>query len=130
MRNYRDLQVWAKAHALTLDVYKKSQTFPKEEIYGLTAQLRRATSSIAANLAEGCGRQTDNELARFIRIALGSASEVDYHLLLCRDLGFLQNADYENTAKELTAVRKMLAALLSAVEKRSSAKAKSAVSAA
>jgi len=90
MRNYRDLQVWAKAHSLTLDLYKISRAFPREEMYGLTAQLRRAAASIGANLAEGCGRRTSSELARFVRIAMGSASELDYHLLLSHDLEFME----------------------------------------
>ena len=71
MRNYQDLQVWSKAHSLTLDLYRMSRTFPREEIYGVTSQLRRAAMSIGANLAEGCGRRTSTELARFVRIALG-----------------------------------------------------------
>jgi four helix bundle protein len=79
MRNYRELQVWTKAHGLTLDLYRVTRSFPREEIYGLTSQLRRAASSIGANLAEGCGRRTSSELARFVRIAMGSASELDYH---------------------------------------------------
>ena len=116
MRNYRDLQTWNKAHNLTLELYKLSRQFPKEEIYGLTSQLRRAASSIGANLAEGCGRQTNSEFARFVRISMGSASELDYHLLLSRDLGLLENDAYQRTSKNLTEVRKMLASLLSAVE--------------
>ena len=93
MRNYRDLQVWDKAHKLTVDLYRVSREFPREEIYGITSQLRRAAVSVEANLAEGCGRRTSNELARFVRIAMGSASELDYHLLLCRDLGFMNEGD-------------------------------------
>jgi four helix bundle protein len=116
VRNYRDLQVWSKAYALTLELYKLSRAFPKDEMYGLTSQLRRAATSIGANLAEGCGRRGNNEMARFVRIALGSASELDHHLLLSRDLGFLKIGDYERCARELTALRKMLAAFLSAIE--------------
>ena len=125
LRNYRDLQVWNKEHALTLQLYKVSRDFPRDEVYGLTAQLRRAAASIGANLAEGCGRQTDNEMARFLKIALGSASELDYHLLLSHDLGLLAHADYEHSAKELTSVREMLRSLLNAIEKMQS-KAKAA----
>lgn len=116
MRNYRDLQVWSKAHNLTLDLYRISRDFPRDEIYGVTSQLRRAATSIGANLAEGCGRRTSSELARFVRIAMGSASELDYHLLLCRDLGFLKDDDFEHTANHLTEVRKMLTSFLSSVE--------------
>lgn len=116
MRNYRDLKVWSKTYALTLDLYKLSRAFPKDELYGLTSQLRRAATSIGANLAEGCGRRSNNEMARFVRIALGSASELDHHLLLCRDLDFLKNEDYQRCAKELTLICKMLASLLSTIE--------------
>lgn len=116
MRNYRDLQVWGKAHELTLDLYRVSRDFPREEIYGVTSQLRRAAASIGANLAEGCGRRASGELARFVRIAMGSASELDYHLLLCRDLGFMKDGDFKRSAIHLTEVRKMLTSFLSKVE--------------
>lgn len=123
MRNYRDLEVWKHSHKLTLELYQASSKFPKEEMFGLTSQLRRSSISIGANLAEGCGRRTTPELARFIRIAMGSASELDYHLLLCRDFGFLTNELYEQTSKELTRVRKMLTALLASVENQLQVKA-------
>ena len=97
MRNYRDLQVWKKSHNVALDLYRISQGFPREELYGVTSQIRRAAISIGANLAEGCGRRTSTELARFVRIATGSASELDYHLLLSRDLGFINNEDFKRT---------------------------------
>jgi four helix bundle protein len=116
MRNDRDLEVWGKSHKLTLELYKLSRTFPREEIYGLTSQLRRAAVSIGANLAEGCGRRTSAELARFVRIAMGSASELDYHLLLCRDFEFITTEQYERAWKELIRVRKMLSGLLTSVE--------------
>jgi four helix bundle protein len=116
MRNYRDLQVWGKAHNLTVDFYRLSRGFPREAVYGVPGQLRRAAASIGANLAEGCGRRTSSELARFVRVALGSASELDYHLLLCRDLGFMKEEDFARTSNDLTEVRKMLVALLSSVE--------------
>ena len=125
MRNYRDLEVWDKAHKLTLELYRKSRSFPKEEFYGLTSQSRRAAVSVGANLAEGCGRQTTAELARFVRISMGSASELDYHLLLCHDFGFLQPDDYRRLCQELTRIRKMLASLLATLE--SEGKAKTAV---
>jgi four helix bundle protein len=118
MRNYRDLQVWGKAHNLTVELYRLSREFPREETYGLTSQLRRSAVSIGSNLAEGCGRRTSTELARFVRVALGSASELDYQLLLCRDLGFMKNDDFERTASDLTEVRKMLTAFLNSVEKQ------------
>ena len=123
MRNYRDLEVWNKAHQLTLELYRKSRGFPKEEFYGLTSQLRRAAMSIGANLAEGCGRQTAAELARFVRISTGSASELDYHLLLAHDFAFLQPDDYRKLCHELTRIRKMLASLLATLESGGRAKA-------
>jgi len=89
MKNFRDLQVWQKAHLLTPRVYQATSAFPREEVYGLTSQMRRCSASIAANLAEGCGRQGNNEFHRFLQIALGSASELEYHFLLARDLNYL-----------------------------------------
>jgi four helix bundle protein len=126
MRNYRDLQVWGKAHNLTLALYRVSQGFPREEIFGITSQLRRAAVSIGANLAEGCGRRTSSELARFVRIAMGSASELDYHLLLSRDLGFMDGDDFERTSIDLTEVRKMLTSFLSTIEEQIELKSRAA----
>lgn len=116
MRNHRDLKVWCKAYSLSLNLYRLSRGFPKEELYGLTSQLRRAAISIGANLAEGCGRRTNAEMARFIRIAMGSASELDHHLLLCKDLGFLEDQIYKRIVGELNEIRKMLTGLLDSVE--------------
>jgi four helix bundle protein len=81
VRNFRALKVWQRSHRLVLDVYQATGGFPCEETYGLTAQLRRCCASIPANIAEGCGRSGDAELARFMLIAMGSASELEYHLL-------------------------------------------------
>ncbi|HEX9254880.1 MAG TPA: four helix bundle protein [Candidatus Angelobacter sp.] len=118
MRNYRDLQVWKKAHELTLELYRISRQFPREETYGITGQLRRAAVSIGANLAEGCGRRSSAELARFVRIALGSASELDYHLLLSRDLGFMAADEFVSASVALIEVRKMLTSFLNSVEEQ------------
>jgi len=118
MRNYRDLQVWSKAHHLTLELYRISRQFPREETYGITSQLRRAAVSIGANLAEGCGRRTSSELARFVRIAMGSASELDYHLLLSRDLGFMAANEFTRASSALIEVRKMLTSFLNSVEEQ------------
>jgi four helix bundle protein len=107
--DYRKLQVWERAHQLTLDVYEATRTLPRDELFGLRSQLRRASSSIPANIAEGCGRNGDMELARFLTIARGSVTELDYHLLLARDLGFLTPSRYESLAVEAQAVSKMLA---------------------
>ena len=88
MQNYKDLKVWNKAHYFTLQVYKVSEAFPKTETYGLTNQLRRASSSIAANIAEGCGKNTKADFANFLNILLGSANEAEYFILLVKDLNY------------------------------------------
>src|ERR1700691_2932287 len=111
MRNYKHLRVWAEAHELTLAVYKATQVFPKEERFGLISQVRRASASIAANLAEGCGRRSDGEMARFVQIAMGSGAELSYHLLLARDLGFLKTEEYVDLSSAVDRVMKMLSAL-------------------
>ena len=112
MKDFRQLKVWQKAHELTLAVYQLTATFPREELYGLSSQLRRAGSSIAANLAEGCGRNGDAELARFCSMAMGSASELEYHLLLGRDLKLIKDKDYEALDHRTTELKRMLAALM------------------
>jgi len=112
MRDFKPLEVWQKAHAVTLAVYKASANFPKEELYGLTSQLRRAAASVPANIAEGCGRRGGVELARFLTIAMGSASELEYHLLLAHDLSFLDSVNYRQLDDELARVKRMLNAFI------------------
>lgn len=112
MKDFHELKVWQKAHQLTLAVYRITAGFPREELYGLTSQLRRASSSIPANLAEGCGRNGDAEFARFCSIARGAASELEYHLLLARDLKLIPAKDYEDLAGRTTELKRMLTALL------------------
>src|SRR5437870_10046131 len=111
MRDYRDLQVWGKAHQLTLAVYKSTRGFPSEERFGLTSQTRRSSASIAANLAEGCGRRSDGEMARFVQIAMGSGAELSYHLLLARDLRLLGRTSYSHLDSDLGEVMRMLSSL-------------------
>jgi four helix bundle protein len=111
MRNYKDLRVWDEAHQLTLAIYKATQMFPKEERFGLTSQIRRASASIPANLAEGCGRRSDGEMARFVLIAMGSGSELSYHLLLAKDLNLLDETNYLELTGRLDRIMKMLSAL-------------------
>src|ERR1700685_4308075 len=111
MRNYRDLKVWERAHTLTLEVYKSTRCFPSDERFGLTSQIRRSCSSIPANLAEGCGRRSDGEMARFVQIAMGSGAELSYHLLLSKDLGPLKTVDYTRLDSELSGVMRMLSSL-------------------
>jgi four helix bundle protein len=112
VKDFRELKVWPKAHELTLGVYHVTASFPREELYGLTTQMRRASSSIAANLAEGCGRNGDAELNRFCSIALGSARELQYFLLLARDLQILAGGDYDRLAEKTTEVKRMLTGLV------------------
>lgn len=102
------MKVWQKAHELTLAVYRATKGFPREELYGLTSQLRRAAASVPANLAEGCCRRTDADFRRFVGIAMGSASEVEYHLLLSRDLGFVPESQYGELCKDVQEVKRML----------------------
>ena len=108
MKDFKKLQVWEKAHDLTLAVYRVTTAFPKEEMFGLTSQIRRASSSIPANIAEGCGRDSDAELKRFLQIAMGSASELEYHLLLAHDLGYIDHENYGRLEQSTTGVRRML----------------------
>jgi four helix bundle protein len=112
MEDFKDLVVWTKAHQLTLRVYLMTRTFPKEEMYGLTGQLRRAAASIGANIAEGCGQRLDAEMKRFLQIARGSASELEYHLLLAKDLQFLAAGEFQDLDDKVKEVQRMLASLV------------------
>jgi four helix bundle protein len=120
MKDFRNLEVWEKAHQLTLAAYEVTLRFPKEEMYGLTSQIRRAATSIPSNIAEGCGRGTDADFARFLQIAMGSASELEYELLLARDLGFFQYPDHAEIERQTQSVKQMLAALLRVLHKKES----------
>jgi len=114
MRDYKKLKVWERAHTFTIAIYRLSSEFPSEEKFGLISQIRRSSASIATNIAEGCGRYTNNEFARFIDIASGSASEAEYQLLLAHDLGFIPNTkQYEAASGEISEIKKMLRALRS-----------------
>ena len=112
MRDFKEIKVWAKAHSLTLEIYKVTAGFPREERYGLTSQLRRSCSSVPANIAEGFGRGGNAELARFLQIGMGSASELQYHVLLAKDLNLLTKTIYEQLEERVIEVKRMLAALL------------------
>ncbi len=111
-KDFKKLKVWEKSHQLTLAAYKATIPFPKEEIYGLTSQIRRSSSSIAANIAEGCCRSGDTEFSRFLQIAMGSASELEYHLILAHDLGYLKDLDYEQLTEKTIEVKQMLASFI------------------
>ncbi|MDY6901172.1 MAG: four helix bundle protein [Cyanobacteriota bacterium] len=108
MKDFQRLKVWSKAHQLTLILYKETKSFPKEELFGLTSQIRRSASSIPANLAEGCGRDSEKELARFIQIAQGSAYELEYHLLLAYELEYLAKTRYIDLRSQVLEVQRML----------------------
>ncbi|NUO63998.1 MAG: four helix bundle protein [Gemmatimonadaceae bacterium] len=114
---YRNLAVWQHAHRLVIDLYRVSRSFPSEERYGLTSQLRRAASSIAMNLAEGASGESPGSYAVSVDHALRSAGEVDYQLLLARDLGYLDSEAYRRFAEEIRCIRAMLAKLYRAVKR-------------
>ncbi|RZK51041.1 MAG: four helix bundle protein [Pedobacter sp.] len=115
MQNFKDLKVWEKAHQLTLSIYKTSAKFPKEEIYSLTNQLRRASASIPANIAEGCGKNSQADLANFLNISLGSANETEYFLILSRDLDYLTEEQFTILSNSINEVKAMLINLISRV---------------
>ena len=116
MKDFRNLQVWHKAHALTLVSYKVTDKFPKQEIYGLTSQVRRCAVSIAANIAEGWGKHGNAEFQRFLNIAISSASELEYHFLLVHDLKFISDIDYKSLHSKVVEIKRMLAALVSKIQ--------------
>lgn len=119
--DFKQLKVWRKAHQMALDTYRVTAAFPKEEMYGLTSQLRRAAASIGANVAEGCGRRSDGEMCRFLQIARGSASEMEYHVLLARDLHFLNEQDFHNLTRQADELQRMLTGLIQSVRSSKSA---------
>jgi four helix bundle protein len=112
MKDFRKQKVWQKSHQLTLNIYKVTADFPRGELYGLTNQLRRSGASIPANIAEGCGRQSDADFSRFLQMAMGSASELEYHLLLSHDLEILNDSDFEKLSKETVEVKQMLTSFI------------------
>ena len=108
MKDFRKLLVWQKAHQLTLAIYHVAATLPREETYGLVSQMRRAASSIPSNIAEGCGREGDAELSRFCLMARGSASELEYQILLSRDLKLIQSQEYQQLTQQTIEIKRML----------------------
>jgi len=112
MLDFKNIAIWQRSHQLTLDIYKATQQFPKEESFGLTSQIRRAVSSIPTNIAEGCGRRSNAELANFLNIACGSASEVEYEILLAKEIGYISPAQCESWTREIIEIRSMLAAYM------------------
>jgi len=112
MKDFRELKVWEKGHRLALKIYDVTKKFPREEVYGLTSQMRRSSVSIPTNIAEGCGRNRDTELNRFFEIAMGSASELEYLSLLARDLSFLDKEECSTLMNEITEIKRMLASFI------------------
>lgn len=115
IQDFRKLKVWEAGHALTLAVYAATARFPRDEIYGLTSQIRRSASSIPSNIAEGCGRDSAADLARFLHIAMGSASELDYQLQLAHELGYLVRDNCADLEASVQSLKRMLAALIATV---------------
>jgi four helix bundle protein len=111
VEDFRELKVWEKAHEMTLSAYQVTGSFPKHELFGLASQIRRCSSSIPANIAEGCGRIGNSELNRFLQIACGSANELEYHFLLARDLAYISASDHILLEKQLLEMKRMLVAL-------------------
>jgi four helix bundle protein len=118
MQNFRNIQVWQKSYDLTRSIYMATKAFPPEEMYGLTSQLRRAALSIPCNIAEGCTRSTDADFARFLDMAIGSASEVECQLLLASDLGYLQRTEFDSLLKQVIDVKRMLAKFIVTLRKK------------
>ena len=118
MFDFHNIAFWQRSHNLTLEIYKITQKqFPKEEMYGLTSQIRRAASSIPTNIAEGCGRKSQTELVQFLNIASGSASEVEYELLLAKDINYITIEQYNLMTKEIREIRSMLKAYMNQTRK-------------
>jgi four helix bundle protein len=108
MRDFSKLFIWQKSHKLVMSIYDTTNKFPKNEMFGLTSQIRRASSSIPINISEGCGRYSNKDFARFLQIAIGSACEVEYELLLAKELKYLEEQEYSELSKEVVAIRKMI----------------------
>ena len=119
MRDFKKIQVWQKAHLFVLEIYKHTENFPDAERFGLISQIRRAAASIPTNIAEGAGRATQKEFARFIHIATGSASEVEYQLLLSHELGYLTTDEYQILEKSIVEIKKMLYGFAKALRSQS-----------
>jgi four helix bundle protein len=119
MQNYKELKVWGKAHLLAMKIYKLTKTFPKEEQFNLTSQCRRAALSIPTNIAEGAGKFSTNDFAKFLQIALGSANEVDYLILFSHDIELINKSEFEMLTKETGEIKGMLISLIKKVRSNS-----------
>ena len=105
MRDFKKYEIWQLSHAFTLRIYSSTSLFPKDEMYGITSQIRRASSSIPTNISEGCGRKSDKEFNQFLNIALGSASETEYLIILSRDLNYIDTETFEILEKEINTIK-------------------------
>lgn len=112
MKNFRELKIWEISHQIVLCIYEVTANFPKHELYGLTSQMRRAAASIPTNIAEGCGRGSDADFARFLQIAMGSGSELEYQLILAHDLGLIDKLQHNKLSNELIETKRMLNSFL------------------
>ena len=112
MRDYKKYLVWQKSHQLTLEIYRLTRSFPKEEMFALTSQMKRSSSSIPTNIAEGCGRSSDKDFCRFLYISYGSANELEYQIILSIDLQFINSEDGENLLSQIEEIKKMLNGLI------------------
>jgi four helix bundle protein len=118
MRDFHSLVVWQKSHVVTLEVYRRTKQFLDDDRFGLVSQLRRAATSVPANLAEGCGRGGKPEFARFAQIAMGSAAEVEYHVILAKDLRYISEDEFASLTESVQEVKRMLASLLRTVREQ------------
>lgn len=117
MRDFRELKVWQKAHQMVVEIYRITGNFPSDERFGLVAQLRRSAASVPANIAEGCGRNSDPDLSRFLIIASGSASETEYHMFLAHDLRFIDKNDYSKLDRQINEIKRMLYVFIQKLKK-------------
>lgn len=118
MQNYKELKVWEKSHQLVLEIYRVTAKFPKEEMFGITSQVRRAAASIPANIAEGCGKMSQMDFAKFLNISLGSANETDYFLLLCKDLKYISETEFLELENTINTIKAMLINLITKVRSK------------
>lgn len=116
MNYFKELKVWQKAIELVTDTYLKTQTFPKDEIYGLTSQIRRCSVSIPSNIAEGCGRKTEKDFGNFLGISLGSAFEFETQLIICKNLSYINKEDFNYLEAEIQHIQNMIIKLQSKLE--------------
>jgi len=117
VRNFREQKIWQKGHNLVLKIYKVTRKFPREELYGLISQMRRAGVSIPANIAEGCGKKGDADFARFLQISMGSASELEYYVLLSHDLSYLSTEESQTLTADVTEIKRMLTSFIQTLTK-------------